>query len=694
MDPLLVAPHFDLVTPDGRIETWDKKTAVVRINGIASNFKGFEIDSSRVLFNLKSSLAQVGVNAQLLELELKPAKGEARARVAFTGVNPLGQQMLQWFAPGMYVGKLFAADERRRVRTPEYMTRMFSRSDRFGKPLLSLGGLDGSGDMLLEVIDGRLIAYLSTLEGVTEYAPTIEGFIPTIAKALQEDISVRELLKLHQVFQKDAPRIVRPGNVLLLRTIPLHVRTVFGRVVDELLPEGVNHTSAAILQPDTQASGDIYEFVGSSQMELTDIPLEFYTLEPHKEHVFFCDRDQLLASLEDPAALFKAMHTSPSDGSTATFAVKGSQLNSLTEADWIVRHPLRHEFPGVLHSGRQTIQAEKAVEQQPAWPILKAIQEGTITSQGVLLCKYFPSPLLKAALLQAEALRCVKGIYFQIPSLTWKNFFSHEDRAMLNDLSKFGIPVYWVDEVTQKILQFVQKPDRDAGMFVPLDKIETYLKATLFGVYGSNLLEGNFEEELTRFFEGLIKMPHSHPHLSKDLALVTGGGPGAMEVGNRVAKKVGILSCGNIVDFSRKDGYVREQDENPHIEAKMTYRIEKLVERQAEFNLDYPIFLMGGIGTDFELALEELRRKVGTAQIGPILLFGPASYWRDKITSKFQSNRRNGTIQGSEWISNCFYAVENAHEALKVFELFLSGNLPIGKGGPIFEEGFVTAKSL
>merc|ERR1719253_595649 len=110
------------------------------------------------------------------------------------------------------------------------------------------------------------------------------------------------------------------------------------------------------------------------------------------------------------------------------------------------------------------------------------------------------------------------------------------------------------------------------------------------------------------------EMDHPLCHPNKPLALVTGGGPGAMEIGNRVAQECGVLSCGCVCDFRPKGGrgFINEQKRNPHVEAFMTYRLEKLVERQSEFNLDIPIFLTGGIGTDFELALEVVRRKVGT----------------------------------------------------------------------------------
>ncbi|MBS0604464.1 MAG: hypothetical protein JSS60_05430 [Verrucomicrobia bacterium] len=702
MESYLFPAHYDLVTPDGILTSIDRTApnqmdAMLFIQNISPAFAGFSIDKEHISFNLKSTLAQLGLNGTPLDYELDETNLTARVRVHLQAYGKIAIALLDYLTEGAHIGKLFAADPRRKVRNPDYLLRMFGRTDRQGRPLLSLGGPKGRDELLLEKVDGRTIAFLQLQEGVLTYDhEAIFGLLPTIGKALASStFRLRTLIQLDQNWVPFATRQVTEGEILLVRTAPLHIRTAFGKVVDNLLPPGVNHTSANVLEPDTTASGDVYELYGSSLQEISVMPVEFYTLEPHREHVFFADRDQLQTCLENPKVLFKAFESAPLPlaNRSSVFVVKGDQLLNLQPDDWISRETHMSEFPGLFYPAQQALLVQRYIEQQSDYPFLKSIEDGLISSQGILLSRYFPSPLMKRLLLSDLVQRCLKGIYFQYPSLAYGNFFSHEDRSMLLDLAKFGIPVYWVDENSKDVLQYIPKPGKDTGMFVPEALIDTFVKSTSFGIYGSTLLHGNFEEELATLLRGIIAMrpEFNHPLLNPDtpIALVTGGGPGLMEVGNRVAKRVGILSCANIVDFRNSANLnIQEQKQNPYIEAKMTYRLDKLVERQAEFNLDFPIILTGGYGTDFEHCLEEVRRKVGSIAPTPVLLFGNPEYWRKKITSRFHCNQESKTIVGSEWVSNCFYCVSNAAQGMKVYRQFFSNNLSIGPDYPPYPDGF------
>jgi predicted Rossmann-fold nucleotide-binding protein len=708
MESYLSSSHFDLVTPDGFIHKINfinhkKATVEVHIHSISEAFRGFYLDPSFIQFNLKSTLAQLGLTSSLTTLSLNSKKRCAELEIDLIAVDPLGEKFLPLLSTGAYIGKLFAEDISRKVRDPIYLTRMFGRQDRNGKPLLSLGSSTKKNDLWLEKINGYTVAFIRLKKGNVTYDKSIFQFLPTLAKMLHhKHLSARSLLFLHQKWNEGETTSVKKQSMLLVRTPPLYIRTVFAKVVNELLPSGAIHTSASILQPDTANSGDIYEFYGKTTEEIEEIPLEFYTLEPHREYIFFSDRDQLQNFLEKPQNLEKAFKTAPKPKDTpkAVFVVKGSQMAALKDQDWIIREAIKKKLPGMHNPEKQAALIKEYMEKQASFPFLKAMEDNLITSQGVLLSRYFPSPLMKRLFIAENVQSLIKGIYFQIPSRSHGNFFSHEDRSFLIDLYKFAIPVYWVDAETKKILQYVVKPNKDTGMFVPLHQVEEFRKATFFGVYGSTLIKGPFEKELYHMMKGIqeMKQHKHHPLMNPQtpLALVTGGGPGAMKMGNEVARKLKILSCANLVDFeaTSNNRLTVKQPPNPYIDAKMTYRLDQLIERQAEFYLDFPIFVQGGIGMDFEFTLEEVRRKVGASNPTPIMLFGSPSYWKAKITGRFQCNRKTKTTKGSEWVSNCFYCIENAKEGLWLYEKFFDGTLAIGPQGPIYSDGFAIAKKI
>ncbi|ORC92317.1 uncharacterized protein TM35_000045310 [Trypanosoma theileri] len=698
---------YDLVTEDAVIALYERKSrtlseVVCVCNRIPKKFRGFEDDIPSE-FVLKSSLTQLGVNAEDVDIKLDKDSFRAEIHLKLVALSPLAVLLLDYVGEGAYIGKLFAIEAVRKVHKVDYINRLLDTLNQEGEQLLTYGNTS-KPNWELKIIDGRVVAFLPILLGTVTYSGEIHGLLPTIGLALKKRTKYKDLLRLHQEFNDDYTRVAPPNGILMVRGYAMHLRTLFGRVVDEFLPKGLKSMSSRVIEPDSSSTRKMQDrtfvFYGNSTEELTHVPIEFFTLESYREHVPFTLRKTLSQRCGCKADVLRVFRTAPEGNfCCCTYISKGGQFNELTPEDWVTADPKPLPFVGYTDPEKQQELAQQAVYQECEYGILSAIATGDITSDGVILTRYFPSPCLKSLILSCSVGKKVRAIFFTKPSRHHGDFFSQDDSALLCDLNTFGISVFYVDERHGDVFQFIRRRDRDSGVFVPLERRQEYLIATFFGVYGSNLVEGDFEAELMYLLNGIQRLRANcdHPMLNpnKALALVTGGGPGAMEVGNRVARSLGILSCGLFVDFgslSQKPGAtINEQKKNPYVEAFMTYRANKLVERQSDFNLDFPIFLTGGIGTDFEYALEEVRRKVGSVAPNPVLLFGTESYYTNKITRRYQENLKNGTIKGSEWICTIPWLVNSGKEALEVYKRFFSGRLPVGPGHPANERGFVVA---
>ncbi len=694
---------YDLITPDGYIRSFNVINegiieAEVVMENISSRFRGFEIDKAQISFVIKSTFAQLGVDGIGFEYNFSPKFNRAEVKVRFKAFNPIGNELLKNFSIGMHVGKLFAADDRRRVRSIDYLTRLLNKTDEDGQPLLIFGEQYKSERFIEDRDNDRIIVEVPLLPGYWVYDEAVHGFIKTIARGLKANTnSFRKFLFLHQIHE-DGPRKIPEDALLLVRTTTMNIRTLFAKVVQEKLPPGYNHATADLIEPQ-RITGDIFEFHGKSEHEITHIPLEFYTLEPFREHFFFADRNLLKDALDNPATLFSAFDTAP-EKRAASFIAKGQQLVNIKPEDWIISDPPEEENLIIPPTNRrESAKLKEYVEAQAIHVIANAMQDGHITSQGIILSNFLPPTLLKNILLNEQVTRCLKAIYFSTPSQKHGDYFSHSDRSMLYDLARASVDIFWVDFNYNLVLKYVLRQGRDFGMFVPINKENEFIKATFFGIYGSRLKQSGAADEIKELFKGLIEMKKSldHDKLNPDtpLAITTGGGPGVMAMGNKIASELEILSVGHAVDFTKPhEDESLEEAMNPYIQAKMTYRLEQLFVRQAEFALDFPIFFEGGVGTDFEWDLEALRTQVSIKPPAPILLFGAPEYWHEKITHIFKINRETGTIRGSEWISNTFYCVQNHKQALQVYYRYFTNRLAIGRNAPPNDEGFITVKDV
>jgi uncharacterized protein (TIGR00730 family) len=144
---------------------------------------------------------------------------------------------------------------------------------------------------------------------------------------------------------------------------------------------------------------------------------------------------------------------------------------------------------------------------------------------------------------------------------------------------------------------------------------------------------------------------------AKPIYVVTGGGPGIMEAGNRGAFEVGGKSIGlNIV-------LPHEQAPNPYITPELCFQFHYFALRKMHF-LMRSIALVcfpGGFGTLDELFETMTLVQTGKSRQRPILLFGRA-FWEKLLN--FQHLVDTGMISPGDL--GLFHFVETAEEAWQV----------------------------
>ena len=151
----------------------------------------------------------------------------------------------------------------------------------------------------------------------------------------------------------------------------------------------------------------------------------------------------------------------------------------------------------------------------------------------------------------------------------------------------------------------------------------------------------------------------------KDYVVVTGGGPGVMEAGNRGAADVGAPSIGlNIV-------LPHEQAPNPYVTPELSFNFHYFATRKIHFLMRAKAVAVfpGGFGT-----LDEFFETLTLIQTGrmariPLLLFG-AGFWSKVIN--FEALAEAGTIAPTD--PDLFTIVETAEEGWDVIRRFY--NLP------------------
>jgi uncharacterized protein (TIGR00730 family) len=146
---------------------------------------------------------------------------------------------------------------------------------------------------------------------------------------------------------------------------------------------------------------------------------------------------------------------------------------------------------------------------------------------------------------------------------------------------------------------------------------------------------------------------------SAGFSIITGGGPGIMEAGNRGARDAGVPSIGLDIELPH------EQFENAYVDTSLNFHYffarKVMFVRYASAFVVFP----GGFGTLDELFEASTLRQTGKIRHFPIVLFG-SSYWEGLVDWLLSQVARRGNIAAAD--AECLIVTDSTSEVLRVVE--------------------------
>jgi predicted Rossmann-fold nucleotide-binding protein len=231
--------------------------------------------------------------------------------------------------------------------------------------------------------------------------------------------------------------------------------------------------------------------------------------------------------------------------------------------------------------------------------------------------RYFPNLFEHLSLCNAALEGKVKRLLFRHASYEHGMFLSARDHGRLADYQSLGVEVLWCNDVRKHVATHVYRGLR--GYFTEPSKTELFKTPLIVAIYGSTrpLPESdaaNLERllvNLKAFFGGSI-------------AILTGGGPGAMQQATDIAHALQIPVGANFIETV-------DQRTNQTADFYQTFQGRSRHSRQRWFEVaSFHIFCTGGVGTLEEVGLTLTDMKLGVIELSPIVFFGASGddpYW-------------------------------------------------------------------
>jgi len=220
-----------------------------------------------------------------------------------------------------------------------------------------------------------------------------------------------------------------------------------------------------------------------------------------------------------------------------------------------------------------------------------------------------------------------------------------------------------------------------SARLVPRVVAEQRVAAAQAGSNAQELARARMDLVMSRYYEEArtfaALVTHASRKLDEKIVVVTGGGPGIMEAGNRGASEAGGPSIGlNIV-------LPREQEPNPYITPKLCFQFHYFALRKMHFLMRSVALVCfpGGFGTLDELFEVMTLTQTGKVRKRPIVLVG-REFWRNLVN--FDWLVETGMIASEDL--QLFHLVDSGEEAWQILVQAFALDAPTTETGEFADD--------
>ena len=568
-------------------------------------------------FASRSRIARLGIDIQP-KTPIEVEGGFARLTATVRAVVPhyhIEDLLPEVFVPDLRVGRLVVCDPERQLSSgqilEDYSANAFKLPNGFS--------IDSLGRFTIR--SHKLIYDLCK-------TPTVDQLLAIMVRP-----DGKSLLNRLQVPRQVDNIVMEPGEgVITSCTMFLHRHFV---VLESGQSPLGRHMHAVVLDPVTTRGPRIFlEFFNDSDTPIVNPAVRGYVYAAEKRpfatsalngvitgHAHF-GADTAAAEYSLVSSLFASSLLDNGDNSyfDRAVAIVGQPLHSLSaDSNLTWRRPEARDpsITSTLTAQHRVVSEKSCIKAFGT----QAMADVPNDSRTTVLVRHFPNLAEHLDLTVGATKGKISRLIFQKASFEHGPYLSSRDHARLADYADLDVQVLWCNDIREHLAVHVFRGHR--GFFCDLRAVDKFKTALVIAVYGSSRALPTVESQrLARLVKAL------HEFFGNDLAIMTGGGPGAMHEASSFARSHNLLVGASYLE-------IEDQQSNQLADFYQVFQENCRHSRQRWFEIaGFHIFCIGGVGTLEEIGVTLTDIKLGLADGTPLVFFGHREsglYWEPLV---------------------------------------------------------------